>query len=66
MSETGQLPTETLPNNSDGDPDTPGKGVCSSSKDPGRFAGKEKLTKLCTTMAKGRHDWAFTQVGKTQ
>eukprot|EP00974_Lingulodinium_polyedra_P037343 3582721-Lingulodinium_polyedra.AAC.1 len=41
-----------LPNDSDEDPDTPGKGLCSSPKDPSRFASKEKLLKLCTMMAK--------------
>eukprot|EP00974_Lingulodinium_polyedra_P096992 9401026-Lingulodinium_polyedra.AAC.1 len=52
MSETGQLPPETLPHDSDEDPDAPGKGVCPSPKDPNRFARKEKLLKLCAMMAK--------------
>ena len=65
MTETGHMP-KTLPDDSDEDPDTPGKGVCSSPHDPSRFASKEKLTKLCTMVAKGRHDYAFTQLGKTQ
>ena len=65
MSETGQLKQE-LPNDSDDDPDTPGKGMCPSSEDPSRFASKAKLTKLCHLVAKGKHDWGFTQLGKTQ
>ena len=65
MTETGKLPN-TLPNDSDEDPDTPGKGLCSSPKDPSRFASKEKLVKLCQMVAKGRHDFAFTSLGKAQ
>ena len=54
MTETGKLE----------DPETPGKGLCPSSRDPSRFASKEKLVKLCTMVAKGRHDFAFTSLGK--
>ena len=65
MSETGRLKTD-LPNNSTKDPDSPGNGIHPSSEDPSRFASKAKLTKLCTMVATGKHDWGFTQLGKTQ
>ena len=66
MTETGHLP-QALPNDSDEDPDTPGKGVCPSpSKDPSRFASKDKLTKFCTMVAKGRYDWGFASLGQAQ
>ena len=65
MSETGHLTTE-LQNDSDDDPDTPGKIVRPSSEDPSRFASKQKLIRLCTAVAKGRYDWAFTGLGKYQ
>ena len=65
VTETGQM-NNTLPNDSDEDPDTPGKGQCPSPKDPSRFASKEKLGKLCHNVAKGRHDFAFTSLGKAQ
>ena len=63
MTETGRL-EGALPNDSDEDPETPGKGLCPSSRDPSRFASKEKLVKLCTMVAKGRHDFAFASLGK--
>ena len=63
ITETGKL-EGALPNDSDEDPETPGKGLCPSSRDPSRFASKEKLVKLCTMVAKGRHDFAFTSLGK--
>ena len=65
MTETGRM-DKTLPNDSDEDPDTPGKGICPSPKDPSRFASKEKLGKLCQMVAKGRHDFAFASLGKAQ
>ena len=55
-----------LPNDSDEDPETPGKGVCPSPTKPSRFASKEKLVKLCSLVAKGKHDFAFATLGKAQ
>ena len=65
MTKTGHM-KQTMPNDSDEDPDTPSKGLCSSSGDLSRFASKEKLVKLCNMLAKGKHDWAFAQLGKWQ
>ena len=62
MTETGQV-AQDMANDSDEDPDTPGKDLSSSQTDPSRFASKEKLLKLCTAVAKGRHDYAFAQLG---
>ena len=55
-----------MANDSDEDPDTPGKDLSASQTDPSRFASKEKLLKLCTAVAKGRHDYAFAQLGKAR
>ena len=65
MTETGQL-TAALPTHSDEDPDAPSKSIRPSLEEPSRFASKVKLIMCCTMVAKGRHDWAFAQLGKTQ
>ena len=65
VTETGHL-KQTLPDDTDDDPDEPSKDVCSSSKDPSRFVSKEKLRKLAMNVAKCKHDWAFSQLAKSQ
>ena len=59
------MPKE-LPGDSEDDADEPGQGLCPDPEDASRFASKVKLVSLCTQVAKGRHDWAFAQLGKFQ
>ena len=55
-----------LPGDSEDDADEPGQGLCPELEDASRFASKVKLVSLRTQVAKGRHDWAFAQLGKFQ
>ena len=65
MTETGNMPTE-LPGDSDDDPDEPAQGLCPEPEDASRYASKVKLVSLCMQVAKYKHDWAFSQLGRLQ